>query len=104
MDMRDIDIKRRGAHRVDDQDMDVTVMPADDARTIFPTERFLPIGDHVVLLYTPLRAGNGTQRIPAMTRSISASVSDQSLSRSAITFLMNGSESAIARSLSPRWS
>jgi hypothetical protein len=30
--------------------MDVTVIPADDARAIFLTERFLPIGDHVVLL------------------------------------------------------
>jgi len=50
MDVRNVDIKRRGADRVDDQDMDIAVIPADDARAIFLTERFLPIGDHVVLL------------------------------------------------------
>ena len=55
--VRNIDIKRCGTDRVDDQDVDVTVILADDTRTIFPTERFLPIGDHVVLLYLPRRAG-----------------------------------------------
>jgi len=50
VDVRNVDIKRRSADRVDDQDMDVTVILADYARAIFLTERFLPIGDHVVLL------------------------------------------------------
>ena len=39
-----------------------------------------------------------------MAASISALVSVQSLSRSATTRFMKGSDRAIARSLSPRWS
>src|SRR5215472_4780626 len=79
VDVCNINIKRRRTDRVDDQDMDVTVVPADDARAIFPTERFLPIRDHVVLLYLytcacSVAAPLGVQCLSAMARSTSAPV------------------------------
>ena len=48
--VRDVNIERRAAHRVDDQDMDIAVIPADDPRAVFLAKRFLPFGDHVALL------------------------------------------------------
>ena len=52
--MRDINIECRGAHRVDDHDMNIAVIPAEDARAIFLTEADLPLADHRSLSLIPV--------------------------------------------------
>jgi hypothetical protein len=55
VDVRNVDIKRRRADCGDDQDMDVTVIPADDARAVFLTKRFLSFGGNLDRVAPPLR-------------------------------------------------
>src|SRR5262249_5924456 len=42
----DINVERRRAHRIDDHDVKIAVVPADDARAVFLPEIDLPLGDH----------------------------------------------------------
>ena len=46
MDVLDVDVERGGAHRVDDGNVEVAVVPADDARAIFVAEFDLPLANH----------------------------------------------------------
>ena len=46
MDVRDVDVKHRRAHGVDQRDVEIAVVPADDAGAVFVAEVDLPLGDH----------------------------------------------------------
>ena len=50
VDVLDVNIKRRRADGVDDQDMHVAVIPTDDPRAIFLTESLLSFANHAALL------------------------------------------------------
>src|SRR5579872_6523239 len=47
--MLDVNVERGGAHGVNDQHMDITVVPAEDAGAIFPAKFDLPLADHLLL-------------------------------------------------------
>jgi hypothetical protein len=44
--MRDIDVKNRSTHRVDEYDMEVAVVPAHDAGPVFVAEVDLTLQNH----------------------------------------------------------
>src|ERR1700722_12135222 len=120
MEVRDVNVEHRRAHGVDQHDMEIAVVPADDAGAVFVAEVDLPLGDHCLdslglPLPSPpfligrkiiiLRRRSEPSQPASMLRtaaSISAPVSCQSLSRLATTRVMNGSDSRIALALSPR--
>ena len=43
VDVLDVDVEGRRAHRVDDDDVEIAVVPADDARAVFLAEIDLPL-------------------------------------------------------------
>src|SRR5579863_10375279 len=45
----DVNVERGGSHRVNDQHMDIAVVPAEDAGAIFPAKIDLPLADHALL-------------------------------------------------------
>jgi hypothetical protein len=46
MDVVEIDVEGRGAHRVDEDDVEIAIVPADDPRPVLLTELDLPLTDH----------------------------------------------------------
>src|SRR6202047_3459865 len=114
MNMGGVDIKHRRAHGVDQHDVEVAVVPADDTGPVFVAEIDLPLRDHclrsigLLLPRPPFLASPETiiavrtsephqpPSIPRTAASTSALVSCQSLSRLATTCFMNGSHSRIA--------
>ncbi len=46
MDVLDVDVERRRAHRVDDGDVEIAVVPPDDAGPVLLPELDLPLTDH----------------------------------------------------------
>src|SRR5215469_8800203 len=55
VDMLNVDIESCRTHRVDNQNMHITVVPTDDARAIFLPECLLAFADHVMLRPKPLQ-------------------------------------------------
>jgi hypothetical protein len=50
MNVLDIYVERCRAHRVDDGDMEIAIVPPDDAGTVFLSKINLPLADHAGLL------------------------------------------------------
>ncbi len=117
VDVRDVDIEHGRAHGVDEHDVEIAVVPADECATgtrcgsrsaaarSWPAPLVSPRPDffdwHKFITAGPSR--NAVQRSsPCSAASTSAPLSRQSLSRLATIFFMNGSESRMALSLSPR--
>jgi hypothetical protein len=110
--VRGLNIERRAAHRVDDQDQP-TIRERYSRRNAFCRSVIMwlsPVGrqpttDNGGRMDSKMTNGISVVRhqcISLIAPSISASVNVQSLSRSEITFRINGSDSAMARSLSLR--
>src|ERR1700732_523272 len=114
MNMGGVDIKHRRAHGVDQHDVEVAVVPADDAGPVFVAKVNLPLRDHrrrslrLLLPRPPFLARAETiivastsepHQPPSILRtaaSTSAPLSCQSLSRLATICFMNGSASRMA--------
>src|SRR5215467_9468069 len=64
MDVLHIDVERRCAHRVDDGNMKIAVVPTDDTRAVLLSKIDLPLTDHDFLLGV-LRRGIGLPGIRA---------------------------------------
>src|ERR1700691_4703751 len=47
--MLDVDVERGAPHRVNDQHVDIAVIPAEDSGAIFPAKFDLPLAAHVLL-------------------------------------------------------
>jgi hypothetical protein len=53
VDVPDIDVERRRTDRVDDDDVEIAVVPSDDAGAIFVAKVDLPLADHRLLSPQP---------------------------------------------------
>src|SRR5262249_55849174 len=53
MNVLDVDVKRGAAHRIDDKDVEVTIVPAQDSGPIFVAEGDLAGADHRLPLGAP---------------------------------------------------
>jgi hypothetical protein len=51
MNVLDIHVERRGAHRIDDGDVEIAIIPPNDAGTVFLPKIDLPLTDHHALLW-----------------------------------------------------
>src|SRR5512141_3132916 len=83
MNVLDVDVERRRAHGVDDHNVNIAVVPPDDARAVFLAKIDLPLTDHggsprplwADLIYhtsitgrRPVQPGPGTRLVPSITR------------------------------------
>ena len=89
MDVLDVDVESCRHHCQHGEEVEIAVVPAHDAGPVFLPKCNLPLTDHIF----ECALTNSSMRSPVIV---------QSLSRFAITSFMNGSESSMARSFSPK--